>query len=105
MSDEHRGNLQLLEYPEFKDLVSRKNRISIQLTAVTLIIYYCFIFLIAFKRDVFGAKAIGNVTVGILLGIGVILACWLLTGVYVRWANRNYDSMVARLQEKARHGS
>ena len=105
MSDEHRGNLQLLEDPEFKDLVSRKNRISIQLTAVTLVIYYGFIFLIAFKRDVFGAKAVGNVTVGILLGIGVILACWLLTGVYVRWANRNYDSMVARLQEKARHGS
>jgi len=105
MSDQHRGNLQLLEDPEFKDLVSRKNRISIQLTAVTLIIYYGFIYLIAFKRDLFGAKAVGNVTVGILLGIGVILACWLLTGVYVRWANRNYDSMVARLQEKARHGS
>ena len=105
MSDQHRGNLQLLEDPEFKDLVSRKNRISIQLTVVTLILYYGFIFLIAFKRDFFGAKAFGNVTVGILLGIGVILACWLLTGIYVRWANRNYDSMVARLQEKARHGS
>ncbi len=105
MSDEQRGNRHLLEDPEFKDLVSRKNRISIQLTAVTLVVYYGFILLIAFKRDVFAARTIGNVTFGILLGIGVILACWLLTGIYVRWANRNYDSMVARLQEKARHGS
>jgi len=105
MSDEHRGNLHLLEDPEFKDLVSRKNRISIQLTAVTLVVYYGFIFLIAFKRDVFAAKAVGNVTFGILLGIGIIIACWLLTGIYVRWANRNYDTMVARLHEKARHGS
>jgi uncharacterized membrane protein (DUF485 family) len=105
MSDAQRGNLHLLDDPEFKDLVSRKNRISIRLTLVTLVVYYGFILLIAFKRDLFAAKAIGNVTFGILLGIGVILACWLLTGVYVRWANRNYDSMVARLQEKARHGS
>jgi uncharacterized membrane protein (DUF485 family) len=105
MSDEHRGNLQLLDDPEFKDLASRKDRITIRLTAVTLVVYYGFILLIAFKRDVFAAKVVGNVTFGILFGIGVIIACWLLTGVYVRWANRNYDSMVARLQEKARHGS
>ena len=105
MSEPPRGNLHLLDDPDFKDLVARKNTISINLTIATLIIYYGFILLIAFKRDLFGAKAFGNVTVGILLGIGVILACWLLTGIYVRWANRNYDSMVARLQEKARHGS
>ena len=105
MSDAQRGNLHLLDDPEFKDLVSRKNRISIRLTAVTLIVYYGFMLLIAYKRDLFGAKVVGSVTFGILLGIGVIIACWLLTGVYVRWANRHYDSMVARLREKARHGS
>ena len=105
MSDQHRGNLHLLEDPEFKDLAARKNRISLLLTGVTLVIYYGFIFLIAFKRDLFAAKSVGNVTFGILLGIGVILSCWLLTGIYVRWANRNYDAMVARLHEKARHGT
>jgi len=102
---EPRGNLHLLEDPEFKDLVHRKNRFSIQLTGITLAVYYGFILLIAFKRDLFGSKVAGNVTFGILLGIGVILSCWLLTGVYVRWANQKYDAMVARLQEKARHGS
>ena len=105
MSDQHRGNLHLLEDPEFKDLAARKNRISLLLTGVTLVVYYGFILLIAFKRDLFAAKSIGNVTFGILLGIGVILSCWLLTGIYIRWANQKYDSMVARLQEKAKHGS
>jgi uncharacterized membrane protein (DUF485 family) len=90
MSDASHGNLQLLEDPEFKDLVSRKNRFSI---------------LLAFNRDVFASKVCGNVTFGIVLGIGVILSCWVLTGVYVRWANQKYDAMVARLQEKAKHGS
>jgi uncharacterized membrane protein (DUF485 family) len=104
MSDQPQGNLHLLEDPEFKDLVFRKNRFSINLTIVTLVIYYGFILLLAFKRDLFAAKIAGNVTFGIALGIGVILSCWVLTGVYVRWANQKYDAIVARLQEKARNG-
>jgi uncharacterized membrane protein (DUF485 family) len=103
MSDEHRGNLHLLDDPDFKDLVSRKNRISVILTVITLIVYYGFILLIAFKRDLFASKIGGNVPFGIYLGIGVILACFLLTGIYVRWANNNYDAMVARLKNKAGH--
>ena len=104
MSDAPHGNLHLLEDPEFKDLAARKNRFSINLTIITLIIYYGFIFLLAFKRDLFASKVVGNVTFGILLGIGVIISCWVLTGVYVRWANDKYDAMVARIQEKAKHG-
>src|SRR5688572_25796774 len=104
MSESHRGNLHLLEDPDFKDLVARKNRISIILTAVTLVVYYGFILLIAYKRGLFAEKTAGNVTFGVFLGIGVIIACFALTGIYVRWANRNYDAMVARLKEKAGHG-
>jgi len=104
MTDPH-GNLHLLEDPEFKDLARRKNRISRRLTAVTLFVYYGFILLIAFRPGLFGAKVAGNVTFGIALGIAVIVACWALTGIYVRWANQRYDAMVARLQEKARHGA
>ena len=104
MSDAHRGNLHLLDDPDFKDLVKRKNSISTRLTIATLVIYYGFILLIAYKRDLFASKAAGNVTLGVFLGIGVIIACFLLTGVYVRWANRNYDAMVDRLKQKAGHG-
>jgi uncharacterized membrane protein (DUF485 family) len=104
MSESHRGNLHLLDDPDFKDLVARKNTFSINLTIATLIVYYGFILLIAYKREVFASKVAGNITFGIVLGIGVILACFVLTGVYVRWANRNYDAMVDRLKQKAGHG-
>ena len=104
MSDQSHGkNLHLLQDPEFKVLAHRKNSISIQLTLVTLAIYYGFILLLAFKRDLFANRVAGNVTFGIVLGIGVILSCWVLTGIYVRWANKHYDAMVARLKEKATH--
>jgi uncharacterized membrane protein (DUF485 family) len=104
-TDQPHGNRHLLEDPEFKDLVARKNRFSIRLTIITLAIYYGFILLIAFQRDLFASRIAGNVTFGIVLGIAVILSCWVLTGIYVRWANQKYDAMVARLQEKAKHGT
>ncbi|MBV8878766.1 MAG: DUF485 domain-containing protein, partial [Planctomycetaceae bacterium] len=53
-SDSPHGNLHLLQDPEFRDLAARKNRISLLLTGVTLVVYYGFILLIAFKRDLFG---------------------------------------------------
>ena len=105
MSEEHHGNRHLLNDPDFKDLVARKNSISIWLTLATLVVYYGFILLIAYKRTVFGRQVVGNVTLGIVLGISVIITCFILTGVYVRWANRNYDAMVERLKQKAASGA
>ena len=100
MNDQHRGNLHLLDDPEFKDLVKRQSRISIILTILTLIIYYGFIFLIAFKKSVFGIKITTNITLGIPIGIGVIVASWILTGIYVRWANTRYDTLVQKVKDK-----
>jgi uncharacterized membrane protein (DUF485 family) len=99
MSDPVRRR-QLLQDPEFKDLVARKNFVSINLTILTLIVYYGFIFLVAFKKSVFGIKITTNITLGIPIGIGVILASWLLTGIYVRWANARYDTLVQSVRDK-----
>ena len=105
MTEPQGGNLHLLQDPEFKDLVARKNRISIILTAFTLIVYYGFIALIAFGRDFFAKSFLGNVSWGIPIGVGVILLSWLFTGIYVRWANGRYDDMVANIRKKAGHGT
>ena len=97
--------LNLLQDPEFRRMARTKDTISILLTAATLVIYFGFILLIAFNRESFGMKiGSGGLTLGVLLGVGVIVASWALTGIYVRWANDKYDSMVATLKEKAGHG-
>jgi len=97
-------HLDLLNDPEFRAVARTKDSISLALTGVTLVIYFGFILLIAFKRDLFGDRLAGGVTVGVALGVGVIIASWALTGIYVRWANSKYDDMVARLKQKAGHG-
>ena len=86
--------------PEFQALVRRKGAISNTLTILMLAVYFGFIALLAWNPDALSAD-VGRATLGIPLGIGVIVVAWILTGIYVRWANTKYDSMVAHLRERA----
>jgi uncharacterized membrane protein (DUF485 family) len=96
----HPGLEGLLEAPEFHELAARKNTVSLSLTLAMLAVYFGFIFLIAFRKDLVGAKLSAHVTWGIPMGIGVIVAAWLLTGIYVGWANSTYDGLVSALRKK-----
>jgi uncharacterized membrane protein (DUF485 family) len=88
------------ELPEFKKMVRRKWRISFILTLTMLFIYFGFILLIAFDKP-FLAKPIGqNMTLGLPVGIGVLLSAWVLTGIYIWWANRYHDNRVREIKKK-----
>jgi uncharacterized membrane protein (DUF485 family) len=89
-----------LRSPEFHALAARKNKVSLILTLAMLAVYFGFIFLIAFRKDLVGANLAANVTWGIPMGLGVIAAAWILTGIYVAWANSKYDVMVENLRKQ-----
>jgi uncharacterized membrane protein (DUF485 family) len=73
-------------------------RVAGTLTAAVMLIYFGFIALIAYNRELL-ARPIGRgLTLGILLGALVIVASWLLTWAYVRWANAHYDSAVGAIE-------
>jgi uncharacterized membrane protein (DUF485 family) len=77
---------------ELRKLIARRWRIGAVLTAVMTAAYFGFILLVAFDKDTAGTLlADGRVSVGILIGAGVIVLAPVLTAVYVRWANRRYD--------------
>jgi uncharacterized membrane protein (DUF485 family) len=76
-------------------LAAARWRIAIALTAAMVAIYFGFIALIAWRRDLLATLVAPGLTLGILLGALVIVASWLLTWVYVRWANGTYDAGVA----------
>lgn len=82
----------------YRDLVARRARFGWILTAVMLAIYFGYILLIAFRRDILAQPIGGGVTsLGIPVGVGVILAGIILTGVYVRRANREFDPQMRAL--------
>ena len=94
------GLEELLDAPEFHALTRSKNKVSLLLTLAMLAVYFGFIFLIAFRRDLVGSFLTANMTWGIPMGLGVIASAWVLTGIYVFWANRKYDVMVENLRRK-----
>ena len=91
---------QLLNSPEFKKLVVRRWRVSMVLTALLFVVYYGYIILVATNKALL-AQRIGEVTtLAIPLGAAVIIAAWVLTALYVMWANREYDPHVQHLRDR-----
>jgi uncharacterized membrane protein (DUF485 family) len=72
-------------------LAGRRLRVAVLLTAAMMVLYFGFILLIAFNKPMMGALLRPGLSVGILAGAIVIVASWLLTWFYVRWANEHYD--------------
>jgi uncharacterized membrane protein (DUF485 family) len=101
-----RSGHELLASPEFKRLVRRKWAVSILLTVLLFAMYYGYILLVAWDKPSLAKPVLagGVTTRGILLGVGVILGAWVLTAIYVVWANRVYDSAVAELKSQLIHG-
>ena len=77
---------------QFRSLAASRWRIAITLTAVMIAIYFGFILLIAYDKPLMGHLLTPGLSVGVLLGALVIVASWVLTWVYARWANTHYDT-------------
>lgn len=91
---------QILSSPAFKKLVKVRWSVALTLTAVMLAVYLGFIFTVAFAKDFLATKIGSHLNIGLLLGLGIILFTWAITGVYVYWANNYYDKEVNSLKSK-----
>ena len=90
----------VLDSPEFRGLVARRWRVSMILSGLLFVLYYGYIILIATNPHLLSRRIGASTTVGILMAAAVIAGAWVLTAVYVIWANRHYDPEVARLRRR-----
>lgn len=84
--------------PKFVQLVSERTRFGWLLTVVMLVVYYGFIGLIAFDRELLAVKVGGTASLGLYLGVAVIIIAFALTGIYVARANSRYDKLADELK-------
>ena len=90
---------QIVTNPKFQQLVHERTRFGWILTAVILVVYFGFIGLIAFDKALVAMKVGGGTaSVGLFLGVGVIVVAFILTGIYVARANTRFDSLSADLK-------
>ena len=74
--------------PEFVELRRRLRRFVFPMTAFFLVWYAIYVVLGAFAHDFMATSVWGNVNVGLLIGLGQFLTTFVITGIYVRFANR-----------------
>ena len=82
---------------QLNELARARTRLVSILTVAMIVLYFGFVLLIAYNKPLMARLITRGLSVGILLGALVIVLSWLLTWVYVRWANTHYDSAVDRL--------
>lgn len=79
-------------------------RLAIFLTAAMTLIYVGFILLIAFNKPLLATVLMPGLSLGILLGVLVIITAWVLILIYVKWTNDHYDGAVEEIRRAHQEG-
>ncbi|TDZ97647.1 DUF485 domain-containing protein [Mycobacteroides salmoniphilum] len=83
---------------EFQELRKTLRRFVFPMTGFFLVWYGLYVVLGAFAHDFMAIKLLGNINVGLVLGLGQFLTTFVITGLYVRFANRELDPRAAAIR-------
>ncbi len=88
--------------PKYHQLLSKRKSFAWMLAIIMLVIYYGFILIVAFNKEFLGQPlSAGSITtVGIPIGLGVIISAFVLTGIYVSRANSEFDRLTREIKEE-----
>ena len=88
--------------PKYQELKRKRNSFGWTLTILMLVVYYGYIGLIAFDKELLAKRlGAGVTTLGIPIGLGVIVFTVIITGLYVRRANTEFDAMTREILKDA----
>ena len=89
--------------PKYQELKRKRNRFGWLLAVCMLVVYYGYIALIAFNKEFLSLPLFkdGSVTtIGVPIGMGVIVFTIVITAIYVRRANSEFDSLTRQILEE-----
>jgi uncharacterized membrane protein (DUF485 family) len=92
----------VISNPKYQELKSKRSRIGWWLTLSMMVVYYGFILLVAFDKGFLATKiGSGVTTYGMPLGIGVLVFTIIITIIYVRRANGEFDDLTQEVVKGA----
>lgn len=91
---------EILQSPAFKKLVKNRWNISLSFTFIMLFVYIGFLLVVAYNKDALKMPLGESINLAIVVGLGIIIFSWLITGVYVYWANNYYDASVEEIKKE-----
>ena len=92
--------LRIAAHPSYQALKARRTSFGWWLTAAMMVVYYGFIMLVAFNKPLLSTRlGEGVMTLGIPLGFGVIVFTIVITAIYVRRANSEFDRLTEEVSK------
>lgn len=88
--------------PNYIELEQKRSGFGWTLAIVMLLIYFSFIFMVAFFKPILAIKVYGVITLAFPVGLFVIVSAIAITGIYVSRANTEFDRLTRLVVEKAR---
>ena len=87
--------------PDYQELVSKRTGFGIKLSISMLVVYFTFILTIAFNPSVLGTPISPDsvTTIGIPVGIAIIIFAFVITGIYTKRANGEFDDLTNKIKQ------
>ncbi|MDO5533116.1 MAG: DUF485 domain-containing protein [Propionibacteriaceae bacterium] len=88
------------ESPEFDQLRRKFRGFAFPMTAAFLVWYFAYVLLSVYAKDFMSTPVMGNVNLGVLLGLAQFVTTFLITWLYIRHMNNNIDPLSTQLKAK-----
>jgi uncharacterized membrane protein (DUF485 family) len=89
---------------DFQDLRRRFRQWVLPVTALSLAWYFLFVLLAAYAPEFMGVAVVGNINVGLVMGLLQFVTTFVITTLYVRYADRVLDPASARIRDEMESG-
>lgn len=85
---------------QFGRLRSSFRSFAIPMTVAFLVWYFAYVLLSTYVEGLMSTPVLGNLNLGLLMGISQFLMTFLITWLYIRHANRNLDPIAEKLRDE-----
>ena len=96
--------VEMQQTPEFQDLRRRYRGWVLPVAAGSLVWYFAYVLLAAYAPDFMGIKLLGNINLGIVLGLLQFVSTFAITALYVRHADTVLDPASAAIKRQFEEG-
>ncbi len=91
--------------PEFVQMRRKLRGFVFPMTAFFLIWYFLYVVLAAFAPDIMAIRVVGNINLGLIIGLLQFVSTFAITTIYVAFANKNIDPPGTHIREQLEAGA
>ena len=86
--------------PKYKELVSKRNSLGIKLSIFVIVMFYAYILVIAFNKELLAAKiGDGITTIAFPIALAILVISFITTLIYVRRANTEFEDLTTQIKK------